>query len=147
MKKLFMIILAMTFMFSVIWAGQIKVKKTTIIRSAVMAKDNVGVAKPGQIFEVLEEIGSWHYIEITSGSDHVGQKGWVWYKLIDGKKIIGDKSVDGFPGVVLHSKPSTKSSAVCKVKSSATYKLIKIDVKWYKIGDGKYIYYYNTIKI
>ena len=128
MKNLFILILSMAFMFNCIWAGKIEVKKTTIIRSAVMAKDNVGTAHTGDVYTVLEEIGSWHYIKIDSGSDNVGKQGWVWRKLVDGKKIIGDTTKSN-PGVKLHEGPSKKTALICKVKAGATYTLIKKLVK------------------
>lgn len=145
MKKFITLFVAITLIFSVsAWAGEIKcVKANTIIRSEVMAKDNVGIAKVGQTFKVLDTEGAWHFIKITAGSDHVGKEGWVWRKMVDGSKIIGDPSVPN-PGVVLHVKPSTASAAVCQVKAGASYTLIKKQVKWYKIPKG-WVYYYNFI--
>lgn len=140
MKKLFKILLSFVLMVCAIYAFKIEVTKTTIIRSQVSAKDNVGIARVGDQFEVLEEIGAWHFIEIVSDSEHIGKQGWIYCKLIDGKSILGD-------GAILHTQPITSSDEVCRVKGGAKYKLVKIDVKWYKIGEGKYIYYYNTKKI
>ena len=136
MKKLLMMLLSICLMIGFIWADKIEAKKSTIIRSAVMAKDNVGIAKPGDQFEVLAVFGSWHFIEIIANSKHVGKQGWIWRKLIDGKKVIGD-------GAVLHTEPLTASPEVCRVKVNAQYKLIKKNVKWYQIGKNRFVYYYN----
>ena len=149
MKKLFIMLLSLALMIGFIWADKIEVTKTTIIRSAVMAKDNVGVAKLGDQFDVMAAFGAWHFIEITADSDNVGKQGWTWRKLLDTKNkiVIGDKNVAGIPGIILHTKPSTASPIVCKVKETAKYKLIKKQEKWYQIGADKFIYYYNTKKI
>ena len=143
MKKIIMIILSMVIMTGFIFAKQVECTKKTIIRSAVMAKDNVGIAKVGDKFNVLAEFGAWHFIKITAGSDHVGIEGWGFRKLLDGKKVIGDPTVKGVPGIVLHTEPSTSSPEVESVIAGASYDLIKKKVKWYQVGNDKYIYYYN----
>jgi SH3-like domain-containing protein len=143
MKNILKILLTLAFVIGFAFAEKIQVTKTEIIRSAVMAKDNVGIAKAGDIFPVLEEIGAWHYISVPGGD------GWAWQNLLDTKNLIikGDQTVAGVPGVNLHVEPRTDSKIVCAVSAGTPYKLIKILVKWYKVGEDRYIYYYNTKKI
>lgn len=132
--------------FSVAWATDITiVNENTIIRSAVMATDNVGIAKIGETFTILDTEGAWHFVKITAGSAHIDKQGWVWRKLVKDGVIIGDPSVNN-PGAILHKKPSTKSEAVCRVKAGAAYSLIKKQTKWYKVQKG-WLYYYNCKKL
>lgn len=147
MKKLFLMLMSMCILLSFVFSAEkIEiVNENTIIRSAVMAKDNVGVAKVGDTFTILDTEGAWHFVEITDGSKHIGKSGWVWRKLVKDGVIIGDPTLTN-PGVVLHVNPSTGSEAICRVKAGATYKLIKKKVKWYKVAKG-WLYYYNCKKL
>lgn len=134
MLKNILITMAIVMIASFLNAEKVEVIKGGYIRSSVEVKDNQGFAKPGTVYEVLEKIGAWHYIQITGGSSHTGAKGWIWRKLVDGEKIKGK-------GAILHEGPGTDTPEVCKVRGGATYQLIKKQVKWYKIGEGKYIFH------
>lgn len=148
MKNIITILLSMALVISFTFAEKIQITKAEIIRSAVMAKDNVGIAKPGDTFTVMEEIGAWHFIKLNDGVN-AGASGWVWQNLLDTKnlKIKGDTTAQGVPGVNLHVDPITYSQVVATATAGVNYTLVKILVRWYKIAEGKYIYYYNTKKI
>ena len=139
MKKIFLLFTMVIFSAVFLSAEKIQVVKGGFIRSSVTAKDNQGWAKPGQVFDVLEKIGAYHYIKITGGSIHAGISGWTWRKYLDGEKLK--------EGIILRSGPGKKYDPVMsegkpvKVKTGATYDLIKKDVKWYKIAVNKFIFH------
>lgn len=147
LKNIFIIIMSLFLFMSLGWSDKIKVTEDTIIRSSVGAKDNVGTARAGEVFDVLEEIGAHLEIELTGGTEHKGKVGYVWIVHTKGNTIIGDVTVEGTPGTKLFTKPKGKGTLVCKVKAGATFKPLRLDTKWYKIGTGKYLYYYNTKKV
>jgi hypothetical protein len=129
-----------------IFADQIKViSKSPIRPSDTDNKTIVEWADVGEVFDVVSESGAWHYVKFISGTEHVGKSGWVFRGLIDYStgKIKGK-------GAVVHAEPSTKSPPIedCNaVKGGTVVELIKKDVKWYKIADGKYIYHKNVKKL
>jgi len=138
MKKLFIILLAVFSM--MLFAEKIEVVTDCYARVSDSSLEKAGWVKAGSEFEVLEVTGAWHYVNFTGGTVHKGNSGWVWRQLIDGNKIKGK-------GANVHAKPATSSETIFSVKGGATVKLIKKDVKWYKVGPNKYIFHSNVKKI
>jgi len=139
MKNLSILII-FTILFSISFA-----KTVTVINGGAYSRisdsslDSAGWVKEGESFTVLEETGAWYFVEVVSGSDNVGKQGWIWRELL----TESDWAIKG-KGANLRSSPITSSDVVCSVKGATIVKLLKKDVKWYKIGEKKYIYYQNV---
>ena len=80
---------------------------------------------PGCVFDVVEEYGDYVFVEILTGTDHVGKKGYIWTKREKDGKVIKE-------GVCLRSTPKKykgpkDKNVICTIPVGATVKKIKLE--------------------
>jgi hypothetical protein len=83
----------------------------------------------GEKFKVLEKKVYYVYCEILSGSDHAGEKGWVWVNLLQG----ANRDTVGGEGCTFETGPGKKSKDAFYVKAGAKVKILEKTYSWLKL--------------
>jgi len=137
MKKLMLVVALL--LVSVVCAERVKVVESCFLRSEAGALDNAGWATAGTEYQVLDVEGAFYEVKFTGGTKHEGKTGWIYRgMLVDGK-------VKGL-GCKVRNAPGMEAEVIFVVAGGAACEVVSKQKKWYKIGDGKWIFH-SRVKV